>query len=92
MKYIKFHCYSSTKNACKLEFVDHLWLTFLDQPQSDIVVFEIINFHIYNILVSIWKHRIGPIDIFIFNEELEFLSTSIIELINIDDSLHENAI
>ena len=21
------------KNACKLEFADHLWLTFLNQPQ-----------------------------------------------------------
>ena len=28
------------KNACKLEFVDHLWLPFLDQPQSDVVVFQ----------------------------------------------------
>ena len=37
------------KNACKLEFVDHLWLPFLDQPQSDMVVFAIINFRIYNI-------------------------------------------
>ena len=32
------------KNACKLEFVDHLWLPFLDQPQSDIAVFVVINF------------------------------------------------
>ena len=29
-----------TKNACKLEFTDHLWLPFLDQPQSDIVVLQ----------------------------------------------------
>ena len=48
--------------------MDHLWLTFLDQPQYDIVVFAIINFHIYNILVSKCKHGIGPIDIFTFNE------------------------
>ena len=27
------------KNTCKLEFVDHLWLPFLDKPQSGIVVF-----------------------------------------------------
>ena len=40
------------KGACKLEFADHLWLPFLDQPQSDIVVFAIINFQIYNILVT----------------------------------------
>ena len=56
------------------------------------MVFAIITFNIYNILVSIWKHRIGPIDIFTFNEELEFISTSIIELINIDESSHENTI
>ena len=24
------------KNACKLEFLDHLWLPFLRQPQSHI--------------------------------------------------------
>ena len=34
------------KNACKLEFADHLWLPFLDQPQSDIVFFAIITFKI----------------------------------------------
>ena len=72
--------------------MDHLWLPFLDQPQYDIVVFAIINCHIYNILVSKWKHGIFPIDIFTFNKELQFLSTSIIELINIDESLHENKI
>ena len=32
------------KNACKYEFADHLWLPFLDQQQSDIVVFAIIIF------------------------------------------------
>ena len=42
--------------------------------------------------MSRWKHGIGPIDIITFNDELEFLSTSIIELINIDDSSHENTI
>ena len=31
------------KNACKLGFSDHLWLPFLDQPQSKIVVFAIIT-------------------------------------------------
>ena len=35
------------KNAYKLKFDDNLWLPFLDQPQSDIVVFEIINLRIY---------------------------------------------
>ena len=55
------------RNACKLEFADHLWLPFLDQPQSDIVFFAIINLQIYHILVSKWKHGIGHIDIITFN-------------------------
>ena len=33
----KVICYSSTKNACVLEFAYHLWLPFLDQRQSDTV-------------------------------------------------------
>ena len=40
------------KNACKLEFSDHLWIPFIDQPQSEIVVFAMITFNIYNILVQ----------------------------------------
>ena len=39
------------KNECKLEFVDNLWLPFIDQPQSDILDFAVINFQIYNITV-----------------------------------------
>ena len=74
IKQIKHLCYSSTKNAFKLEFSDNLWLPFIDQPQSDIVVFEIITFQIYIVLVTKSKHRIGPNDIITFNEELEFLS------------------
>ena len=71
---------------CKLGFVDHLWLPFLDQPQSNIVVFSKINFQIYKIIVTKWKHGIGSNDKITFNEELEFLSTSIIEPVNIDES------
>ena len=70
MKNIKVRCYSSTKNAGKLEFIDNLWLPFLDQPQSGIVVFPRINFQIYNILVSKWKHGIGNIEIITFNDKL----------------------
>ena len=70
MKQIKVYCYISTKNACRLEFVDHLWLPFLDQTQSDIVVFGIINFQIYNIIASKRKHGIGHIYMITFNEEL----------------------
>ena len=75
-----------------MEFVDHLWLPFLDQPQSDIVVFIIITFQIYNILVQSWKHGIGPNYIISFNEELKLNSTSNIELANIHESSHEEPI
>ena len=30
---------ANPRNACKMKFADNLWLTFLDQPQSDVVVF-----------------------------------------------------
>ena len=63
----------------------NFWLTFLDQPQSDIVVFAIIIFQIYNIIITKWKHVIGYNDIITFNEELKILSASIIQLVNIDD-------
>ena len=35
----KFTVTVQQKNACKLKFADHSWPPFLDQPQSDIVVF-----------------------------------------------------
>ena len=35
------------KNACKLEFSHHLWLLFIDQPQSSIVFFCKELFFIY---------------------------------------------
>ena len=54
--------------------------------------FAVISFQIYNILVSKWKHGIITIDIIAFNDELEFLSTSNIELNNKDESSHENVI
>ena len=77
---------------CKLEFADHLWLPFLDQPQSDILVSVIITFQIHNILEKNWKHVIGPNDIIPFNEELDLNSTSIIDLVNIHESFHEEVI
>ena len=56
------------KNVCELGFADHWWLPFLDQSQSDIIVFAIITFQIYTILVQKWKYGIGPNDIISFNE------------------------
>ena len=43
-------------------------------------------------MVSKLKHGIGPDYIITFNEVLEFLSTSIIELVNIDESSNEQVI
>ena len=36
----KFSVTVQPKNASRLEFSDHLWPLFLDQPQSDIVFFQ----------------------------------------------------
>ena len=47
------------KNTC---------LPFLDLPQSDIIAFSIITFHIYKIMVTKWKHGIGPNDLITFNK------------------------
>ena len=47
-----FYVTVKPKNACKLEFAYHLWLPFLDQPQSDIIIFRIITLHIYIIIVT----------------------------------------
>ena len=79
-------------NACRLVCIDHLWLTFLEPNQYDIVLFEIITLHIYNIIVTKGQHGIGHNYIIALNESLEFISTSIIELVNIGESSHEEAI
>ena len=80
------------KNTCKLELVDHLWLPFIDQRQYDIVVFAINIFLIYKIIVSKWKHGIGPDDIITFDKKFEIISTSIIELVNIDESSYKEKV
>ena len=72
--------------------MDNLWLPFLDKLHSDIEVFAMITFQIYKILLTRRKHGIGPNEIISFNEELEKIITSIIELVNIDESLHKESI
>ena len=42
----KFCVTFQPKNSCQLEFADHLWLPFIDQPQSDIVVVATTTFQI----------------------------------------------
>ena len=75
-----------------MESTDHLCLQFLDQPQYYIIVITTITFQIHNIIVTKWKHGICTNNIITFNEELEFISTSIIELVHIDECLHKNSI
>ena len=65
----KFSVKVQPKQSCKLESANHLWISFLDQPQSDIVGFAIITFQIYSIIVKKCKHVIGPNDMIAFNEE-----------------------
>ena len=50
-----------------------------------------IYFHIYINIVTKWKHGTSTNDIIIFNENLENVSTALIELKNIDESSHEEA-
>ena len=54
-------------NTCKMGLAYRLWLPFLDQPQSDVVVCAIINSGIYQNLLIEWKHGISTNDILTFN-------------------------
>ena len=78
-------------NIYKFEFSYHLWLPFLDQPQSDVVVFAI-GFLVLKKIVKKWKHGISTYDKITFNENWENVSTEVIESTNIDESLHEEAL
>ena len=71
-----------------MEITDHLWLSFIDQPQSDVFVFAMIYFDIYKYLVTEWNNGISINNIVTFNEYLEKSLMSIEELINIDESSH----
>ena len=72
-----------------MESAYHLCIPFIYQPHSDLLFFAMIYFQMYNILVTKWKHGIGNNNIITLNEHLEFISKSIIEIVNIDESLHE---
>ena len=58
----------NTRSACKLEFSDHLQLPFIDQSQLDAVIFAMVSSQLYKLLVTEWKHVIGPNEIITFNE------------------------
>ena len=72
-KTIISYCDRELKKARTLYFGDIFCLRFIDQPQSDVVVFAITYFHTYITLVTEWKYVIGRNDIIIFNTELENL-------------------
>ena len=62
------------RKSCKLEFTDNFLLPFLDQSQSDVVVFAIIYFHIYIHILIERKHGISTNDIILFIEKLKFFN------------------
>ena len=80
------------KNAYKVAFPDHIWLSFICQTQSDKVVFGIISFDVYKYLLIIYKNRFSINYIVASYEQLEILSTSLVRLTNIDESSHVNEV
>ena len=48
----KVFCDGLWKNACELDFFDHLWLPFINQQRLDVVVSSIIYFRIYKNLIT----------------------------------------
>ena len=49
-------------------FQINFWLPFLDQPQSETVVFKISKFQIYDSIVPKCNHGIGTNDKITFNK------------------------
>ena len=82
-------CNSSSQKLVLIVFSNNIWFLFIDQAQSDVVVFTMISFYIYKYIVTYWKHRIYINYIVKFNESLENLSMPIVELTNIDELSHE---
>ena len=80
------------RDACKMLFPDQLWLIFIDQLQPDKAVFAIISFDILRYLVIEWRHGIYFNNIVTHNLSDENLSTLIVEITNIDESLHERGV
>ena len=68
----------NTRNACKMKFTDHLWLPFLDKPQSDDILFAMIYLSANKNIVTERKHVISKNGIIKSNETLENLSTAIV--------------
>ena len=58
------------KNACKLEFYNHLWPTISRSHTVRCCILSMI-FQLYKKLVTQWKHVVIPNNIIKFNEHLE---------------------
>ena len=56
-----------------MDFTGHFWSPFLDQPQSYVVVFEMISFEIYKTLVTEYKHVMYINYLITFNETIKIL-------------------
>ena len=79
-------------NSYRVKLPDHLCMSFLDQTQSDFVVFSNISSDIYEYLVTKWKHIISIHEIVAFNKSLENLTITTLELTNIYESSHEDGV
>ena len=54
-----------------MDFTGRFWSPFLDQPQSYVVVFEMISFEIYKTLVTEYKHLMYINYLITFNETIK---------------------
>ena len=66
--------------------------TFLYQTQSYVVLFVIISFVVYKYMVTKQKRGISIHNRVTFNSSLEKLSISIVDIINIYKSSHEDGV
>ena len=67
-------------------------LTFIDQPRSDEVVFQMISFDVNKYLVIIWKNGISVNYIVIFDEQYENMSLLLVNPTIFYESSHENGV
>ena len=77
---------ANPQNAYKGAFPNHMWLKIITLPQSDEVVFAMVSFDVYKYIVRTCKNKIIINDILKFNEKVEILLSTIVNLSNIDDS------
>ena len=72
-----------------MKFPDHLWLPFIGHPQSDTVVFSIVDFNTFKYLVTQREFGISIHYMVTSNESSKNYSMSIVELTNKDELSRE---